>query len=119
MDMIVCNVAINAKTMPSGFEERLCATAVDAIKGRSVTSDDMKSALSSGAPENSDDRFHVIDATILSPHAIAYAYSFGTAEQWNNRRETVIKDLRIDISDAELNDAALTLLANTVRRLSQ
>jgi hypothetical protein len=118
MDLIFCNVTTNAK-VGTGLADALCARATEVLDAKPQARAALDSAIADTPADDATTRFHVLEARIVSPYAISYEFAFGTAQEWREGREKRFDDMRIEITDSPLNDAALAMLADTLQRLRQ
>lgn len=119
MDRIVCTVDNAAGIVREEYAERLCRAAADAAGARRISADELEALLRSASSAGETIRFHVIEAEIPSAREIAIHYAVGTASEWLHHAERRFDDLHVDVMDTELNDAAIRMVADIVRRLVQ
>ncbi|WP_421852673.1 hypothetical protein [Oricola sp.] len=92
--------------------QRLCFLAAEATGARLLPTPDR-----SDWPEETGQVLE-LRAQVVSSTAIAFVFARGTPQQWREGNEVRFHDLRVDIMDAELNEAALRQLARTVKTLA-
>jgi hypothetical protein len=119
MDLIFCKVTTDTAKIDTGFADALCARAAEVLDAKPMARAALDSAIADTPADDMTTRFHVLEARIVSQHAISYRYAVGTAQEWRTDGQNRFDDMHIEISDAPLNDAALAMLADTLRRLTQ
>ena len=117
-DLLTCVVEDKNGFLEKAQRQRLCELVSNRTNSRLVSETAFREAVRAGSPAPAT-RMHRLGAQVLSPTRIDYTFAFGTPSQWKGGSETRVGDLRIDVMDATLNETALSMLADTVKRLSE
>lgn len=118
MDILACKVSTEVDQTERPDAERYCQTVAEQLGAYLVAETEMRSMLESGAPEADERLYHLLVARIVSPHVIAVDYSFGTAEEWRDGRESRQPDLRLSVMDTGIGQASFDQIGRTLKLLS-
>lgn len=118
MDILACKVTIEADQSESPDAKLYCQTVAEQLGARLVSETEMRSMLASGAREAGEGIYHLLDARIVSLHAIAVDYAFGSAGEWRDGRESRQPNLRLSVMDSGIGQASFAQIGRTLKHLS-